>query len=177
MFLHISARFGGHRWYKHSKSNPPPPPPPKKKKKKKKKGRKPGLCVNTTVLNRQWMGTPDCKYMGNIFVDLIRTNVWANSPIRTSSYTLLWKYSPMKETQRAPVHTANLLLLQQLLLLLLIMIMMIIKTANFHYAKASMKWLFVSVSMLCGRGSEVRDKIESIKHRQLFRKKTLLKKT
>ena len=127
------------------------------------------------------MGTPDCKYMGNIFVDLIRTNVWANSPIRTSSYTFLWKYSPMKETQRAPVHTANLLLLQQLLLLLLlllllIMIMMIIKTANFHYAKASMKWLFVSVSMLCGRGSEVRDKIESIKHRQLFRKKTLLKK-
>ena len=63
-----------------------------------------------TTRNPQMMylGTPNCKYMQNIFVHLIPLNLQAKSAIQTISYQFKMSCGSTKETQMLLARVANL---------------------------------------------------------------------
>ena len=65
MFLHISARFGGHRWYPQI-SEP---------------------CVKTAI-TFQWkcLCVPDCKYIESMFINFIQMSLYNISPMQAILY-------------------------------------------------------------------------------------------
>ena len=79
MFLHISTRFGGHRWYPYIRTV--------------------GLCVKTAIfLWWKCLCVPDYTYIKSMFLKFIQMNLYNISPMQCSKLRAV----PWSEIDTAP---------------------------------------------------------------------------